>query len=213
MLEPAEEEQRRDVLSAEPNADVQAQHDRAVPGLEGADDLTPPNSIALGHERGHRFERRQHAARVLERQHRSVDDDPSEVHDPVRGGVNHGRRALDVDAAVSRTVRRGGGEVGASDDARWVNGPQPVRGRGRDSTGGHEQQGEEQVHAPSVRRDRSATAGERDVRGEPRKQHPVQECYDSGCISKGMTTRARLCACKKHKALLLQSLPSRADAC
>lgn len=171
---------------------MQALHDLAVPHLEHADELAARYLITLPHVGKHGLKGREHPAAVANRQHQSVDNESGKVHLAVGGGIDPRMQpGLDVDAPVAGAVGRGGGEVGAGDDARRVHGPQPARGGGGGSGGGHEQQGEQQVHANSVRRDRSAITGGRNSRGEPRKRHPVQECYDSGCTSHvEVTTRA-----------------------
>jgi hypothetical protein len=117
---------------------MQAQDDRAMPGLERADELAAVNDGASSEQREHRLERREQPTVVLKRQHRAIDHKPGEVHDAVGGCVHVGRCGLDVDSPVAAGVGRGGGEIGASDDARRVHGPQPARGRGRSSAKGHE---------------------------------------------------------------------------
>lgn len=105
-----------------------------MPHLDRADHIAPPDEIASVQRAGDRLKRRQDAARVRERQHFSVDHNTRKVHDAVGRRIDERRRGFDVDAAVTGAVGRGGGEVGASDDARRVDGPLPV-GRGRGDRG------------------------------------------------------------------------------
>jgi hypothetical protein len=88
---------------------------------------------------------------MCQREHGTINHHPGEMHHPVGGRVDDGRSGLHVDATVARAVRGGGGNVGPSDDARPVNGPLPLRGGGGGGAHG-EQQGESEVHLPTMSR-------------------------------------------------------------
>ena len=132
---------------------MQASDYSAVPSLECADRVAAVHGVSGDEGRDDRLVGRQHLSGVGEREHRTIDDVAGEVHHAVGGCVHGGRGGLDVDAAVSRSVGSGGSQIGPGENARWVDGPLPARGRGGHGGGGGEQQDQQEMHRTSVGRD------------------------------------------------------------
>jgi len=130
-----------------------------VAGYHRADDLPATHGITGGDRCDDRFEARDHPVAVSDRQHRTVDDDPGEVHDAIRGRVEGRARGANVYPPVPSGVGRRGGEVLPRDRARRIDRPAPGPGgsldRGERGGVGRAQQehdeGEGAEHPPIIR--------------------------------------------------------------
>jgi hypothetical protein len=128
-----------------------------VPRKQEADHLTAPHVLTAADRGIHRFEAGQHAT-VRDRQDGPVDHDAGEMHDAVGGGADRRPGGTgDVDAAVTRSVRRRRGEERAHDRVRCRQRPGP--------RSGGDQHGEEEVHADSVRARSRATGRGGEISG------------------------------------------------
>jgi hypothetical protein len=119
----AQKEQRRDVLPADANAEVQARFS-AVAGLERSNDLAAGDRIARRERRRDRLVARDHAARMRNRQHICARDGPREVDDAIRRRID-GARRRDVDPTMAGRIRGGRGDERAQDLVRARHWPRP----------------------------------------------------------------------------------------
>jgi hypothetical protein len=119
---------------------VQPRRARDVAGLQDADLLTLLDDVAGRHEWLDRLEARHQAAGVLDREHGAPGDGPGEAHHSgLRGEHGRSRGGGDVDASVSRAIRR----------LRCVEGARHLVRRDRPGPGGEpeQQQDHEDAHA------------------------------------------------------------------
>jgi len=124
-LDPAEKQERGDVLSVDADAEMQAQFD-TVPRLDGTDVFSARNGVA-GAECGvHRLVARDDVSRMGDRKHPPVDDESGKVNDSRSGRIDVAGRS-DIDASVPGRILRRGRDERAHDDVRAVNRPRPVR--------------------------------------------------------------------------------------
>ena len=170
MLDPAQKQQRRNVLPVDPYAEVQARG-CAVPGLDRPDELAAGNDVARVKRRRDGLVRRQHPARVRDRQHIPRHHESHEVDDPIRGRIN-AAACREVDPAMPGRVPGGRRDERSNDSVRAMHRPRPRRvGHG----GAHGKQGENEdgaKHPLIVRRGRRTTAPDRAIWAQdPRIAH------------------------------------------
>jgi len=234
-LQPAEEEQRRQVGAIQPDPDVHAGVS-TVTFLDLADHVTPAHPVALVQLGLHRFVTREHPAAVVDRQHGAVDDDAGEVHDPVGGGEQLDKvTSGDVDPAVARSVVRGWREEWPQYRPWLLDGPVPERDRPRGEGHGirndehHGESGEtardnrpdaerewtNHAHAAMVVQPLEArrTEWKNCVQPRDRAASGGLVCFSQHVAVSGMTTRALCVGSRRALHPLSLTRKSAADQC
>ena len=144
----------------------------AMTGLERANGLPAHHPFSVREGRTHRFVARKDSARVRDRQDIAVDDEPDEVHHPVRRRVDETARG-DVDAAMTGRIPRRCGDERPHNLVRSPHRPCPPRfGRlggcsNGDSAGHQAEEKRESKHPLIVAMGEAWTAPEWEGRAQP----------------------------------------------
>jgi hypothetical protein len=140
----------------------------AVPRDEDADHLTAAHVLARGDHGIHRFEARQQPAAVIDRQHRTIDDEPGEVHHPVVGRPDRGADRCDqIHAPVPAPVRAVGRHERTRHRMRRRHRPAPARFGGADRRESDRETQQQTKHAGSLTRAEPPRPSQEPTRGQP----------------------------------------------